>query len=77
MTLLGPRILISPDSDSWAGFAADAIGQSIRRVLSRKNVCHVMLTGGQAAERLYKHWTDTATLPLKDFYKSLFRCHFH
>jgi len=61
----GPSILVSPDSDSWAGFAADAIGQSIRTVLSRKNVCHVMLTGGQAAERLYKHWTDTATLPLK------------
>ncbi len=63
--MLRPRILASPDSVSWAGFAADAIGQAIRSVLSRKNVCYVMLTGGRAAERLYKYLSDTATLPLE------------
>lgn len=65
MTTLEPRILISPDSDGWAGFAVDAIGQAIRMVLSQKNVCHVMLTGGRTAERLYKCWADTDILPLK------------
>ena len=59
------RVMVSPDSDSWASFAADAIGQAIRSVLSRKNVCYVMLTGGRAAERLYKYLSDTATLPLE------------
>jgi len=57
--------LVSPASDSWAAFAADTIGQEVRLVLSRKNVCHVMLTGGRTAERLYKFWADTATLPLE------------
>ncbi|MBL80232.1 MAG: 6-phosphogluconolactonase [Nitrosomonadaceae bacterium] len=65
MTLLEPRILISPDSDSWACFSADTIEQTIHAVLSCKNVCHMVLTGGRAAERLYKYWADTATLPLK------------
>ncbi len=65
MMPLEPRILVSPDSDSWAGFAADAIGQAICSVLSRKNVCYVMLTGGQMAERLYKYWADTDTLSLE------------
>jgi 6-phosphogluconolactonase len=63
--MLKPRILVSPDSVSWAGFATDAIGRAIRLVLSRKNVCYVMLTGGRAAERLYRYWSDTATLPLE------------
>jgi 6-phosphogluconolactonase len=63
--ILKPRILVSPDSGSWEGFAADVIGQAILSVLSRKNSCYVMLTGGQAAERLYKYWSDTATLPLE------------
>jgi len=60
-----PRILVSPDSDSWAGFAADAIGQAINSVLSHKNLCHVMLTGGRTAERLYRYWNDKANLPLE------------
>jgi 6-phosphogluconolactonase len=71
-----PRILVSPDSDSWAAFAADTIGQEIRSVLSRKNVCHVMLTGGKTAERLYRQWAKTAVLPLKNicFYFGDERC---
>jgi 6-phosphogluconolactonase len=63
--LLKPFIFVSPDSGNWAGFAADAIGQAIRSVLSRKTGCYVMLTGGRAAECIYKYWSDTATLPLK------------
>jgi 6-phosphogluconolactonase len=62
---LKPNILVSPDSDSWTAFVADTIGQAIRSVLSRKNVCHIMLTGGQTAERLYKYWADTDALSSK------------
>ncbi len=65
MMPIEPRILISSDSDSWASFAADTIGQEIGSVISQKKVCHVMLTGGRTAERLYKYWADTATLPLE------------
>jgi 6-phosphogluconolactonase len=65
MMPMEPRILVSPDSGDWAGFAADAIGQAINSVLSHKNFCHVMLTGGHTAERLYRYWSDTADLPLE------------
>lgn len=68
MMPLVPRILVSPDSDSWAIFAADAIGQEIRSVLSRKNICHLMLTGGKTAERIYKQWAKTAVFPMKNIY---------
>jgi 6-phosphogluconolactonase len=64
MMPLEPRILVSTDSDSWAAFTADIIEREIHSVLFRKSVCHVMLTGGRAAERLYKFWADTASLPL-------------
>jgi 6-phosphogluconolactonase len=65
MMPLKPRILVSSDVDGWASFAADVIGQEISSVISRKNVCHFMLTGGRAAERLYKYWAATAALPLE------------
>jgi 6-phosphogluconolactonase len=64
MMPMEPRILISPDSDGWVGFAANAIGQEISSVITRKKTCHVMLTGGRTAERLYRYWADMATLPL-------------
>ena len=57
--------MVSPDSDSWAGFAADAIGQAIAVAISDRGVCHVMLTGGKTAERLYEHCSKKLALPLK------------
>jgi 6-phosphogluconolactonase len=58
-----PHILLSQGSGGWADFAADIIGHEIRSVLSRKNVCHVMLTGGNTVEGLYKKWASLPTFP--------------
>jgi 6-phosphogluconolactonase len=63
MIPLGPRILVSPDSGSWAGFAAEAIELEISSVLSCKNVCCMMLTGGNTVQSLYEKWASLSTFP--------------
>lgn len=60
-----PNILVSPDSGSWADFAADVIGRTIDVAITNRGVCQVMLTGGKTAERLYEHCSKTSVLPLK------------
>jgi 6-phosphogluconolactonase len=74
--ILKPRVLVSQDSDSWAAFATDAIGQEIDDAISKRGVCHVMLTGGKTAERLYICWATTFAWPLKNirFYFGDERC---
>jgi 6-phosphogluconolactonase len=63
--ILKPNILASPDSDSWPGYAADAIAQAIEATIADRGVCHVMLTGGKTAERLYRQCSKTFVLPQK------------
>jgi hypothetical protein len=53
--ILKPRILASPDSDSWADFD----------VIITRGLCQVMLTGVDTVERLYEHCSKTIALPLK------------
>jgi len=62
---LNPRIVVSSGSNDWATQAAEVIGQSISSVISCRGVCHVMLTGGNTAERLYNHWAKSSALPLE------------
>lgn len=71
-----PRILISPDSKSWAGLAAEAIGQSISETISARGTCSLMLTGGKVAEKFYSYCAQTSALPLKNicFYFGDERC---
>lgn len=58
------RIVASPDLSSWAAMAAEAIETSISEAIESRGVCHLMLTGGNTAERLYAHWAKTSALPL-------------
>jgi 6-phosphogluconolactonase len=62
---LKPRIVVSPVSDGWAALAAEVIGQTILEIIAMRGICHVMLTGGNSAERLYVHWAKTPALPLE------------
>ncbi len=63
--LLKPHIVASPDSESWAALAAEVIGLAISSVISSRGICHLMLTGGNTAERLYNHWAKSSALPLE------------
>lgn len=45
--------------------AAAAIEKSINSAISDRDICHVMLTGGKTAGRLYAHWAKTSSLPLE------------
>ncbi len=61
---LKPRIVASTDADGWAALAAEVIGLSISKAIASRGVCHIMLTGGNTAERLYNYWAESSTLPL-------------
>jgi len=61
---LKPNITVSSYAN-WAAGAADIIGKDISSAISCRGVCNVMLTGGNTAERLYRQWSDSSTLPLK------------
>lgn len=56
---------MSQDADGWVVMAAKVIEQAISRAISSRGVRHVMLTGGNTAEKLYVHWATTSTLPLE------------
>lgn len=45
--------------------AADVIGLSITRVVSRTQYCKIMLTGGNTAARLYERWAKTSALAME------------
>lgn len=63
-SLMKPRIFVSPDSDGWPALAAEVIGRSIRECISSRDVCNLMLTGGNTAKHLYNYWSKTSELPL-------------
>ncbi len=62
--MLKPRVVVSPDSTGWPEMAAETLAPEIERAISSRGVCHLMLTGGKTAERLYRYWADSSALPL-------------
>jgi 6-phosphogluconolactonase len=59
-----PNIVVS-SNDKWAEQAVEIIGQAISSAISCRGVCHVMLTGGSSAERVYTYWARASALPLE------------
>jgi len=57
---LKPHISISQSLDDWPGMATEAIQKAVDLAISDQGVCNLMLTGGTTAERLYRHWSQTA-----------------
>jgi len=53
-----PRIITS-SLESWCKSATDAIGSAVRLNIKEKGECSLMLTGGNTAKQLYKHWAST------------------
>ena len=61
---LKPQILINSDSE-WSAFAAKVIDQAIRSVISEKEICNVMLTGGNTVVPVYKKWAIISSFPFE------------
>jgi len=72
---LKPQILINSDSE-WSAFAAKVIDQAIRSVISEKEICNVMLTGGNTVVPVYKKWAIISSFPFEQirFFFSDERC---
>lgn len=54
--------MVNSDSE-WSAFAAKVIGQAIHSVISEKEICNVMLTGGNTVVPVYKKWAITSAFP--------------
>src|SRR5438270_189260 len=65
MPSLKPSIIVSSGSFDWAAMATEIIERAISATISKRGICHLMLTGGNAAKDLYLHWAQTFSLPLE------------
>lgn len=66
-----PRIVVSVNLGAWPMMAAAVVETAIRASIARSGTCHIMLTGGHTASRLYSHWAEKRSLPtesLRIFY---------
>lgn len=46
--------------DKWAEEAAEIIDFQVRKIISKKGSCSILLTGGRSGAKLYKAWSSRA-----------------
>jgi len=50
------RVAVSPEGGGFGSFAAEMIGQAVRRAVEVRGSCSLMLTGGRTARSVYQEW---------------------
>jgi len=63
-----PNILISTDGNHWPMMAHGAIITAVHAAIERHDICHLMLTGGRTAQRLYEFWAQASDVSFDRMY---------
>ena len=50
--------IITSTSGNWCELATSVITSTVKTHITAKGICTLMLTGGNTAKQLYKHWTE-------------------